>query len=253
MKITITPLYFGKFEDFEKSRFTHQKDVGTKLDVAILAYLIRRGEELYLVDSGTPEPELAKTMDNRAIIDGRSIIDILAEHNVKPEDINTVILTHVHWDHAFNLNYFKHATIYVQKAELQYAVAPLWLDIVPYGYSKKNGQPCWFDGFMQMKVMDGDYILNEDISVYHLPGHTPGMQGVLVNTEEGKYMIASDNLPLYDNWESVRPTAVHVSIQDWYESYLKIKDLADFILPGHDMQAMTRSIYGIKQEVKKGI
>jgi N-acyl homoserine lactone hydrolase len=247
MKCTIAPLYFGQFKNFEKSRFTLSKDVGVLIDVAILAYLVKRGDELILVDSGTPEPKLAETMDNCGIFEGRSIIDILAEIDLTPQDINTVILTHVHWDHAYNLNYFKHAKIYVQLSELQYAVKPLWLDRGPYRYSKEYGNPCWFEGFTSMEIMEGDFVLNEDISVYHLPGHTPGMQGVLVNTDEGKYMITSDNMPLYDNYESMRPTAVHVSIKDWYGSYQKIKTLADFILPGHDMLVLKRKAYGIKE------
>ncbi len=247
MKCTITPLYFGKFKKFEKSRFTLTKDTGLIIEVAILAYLIKKDDELILVDSGPPEPKLAKkAADNCGISEGRSIIDILSKMGLVPQDINTVILTHVHWDHAYNLNYFKHAKIYVQLSELQYAIKPLWLDREPYfRYSEIiGGTPCWFEGYSSMEIIDGDYIINEDISIYHLPGHTPGMQGVLVNTEEGKYMIASDNLPLYDNFESMLPTTVHVSIKDWYDSYQRIKTHSDFILPGHDLLALKRKVYG---------
>lgn len=246
MNCTITPLYFGRFKDFEKSRFTLSKDVGLLMDVAVLAYLVKRGDEYFLVDSGTPEPELAKTMDSREIFDGRSILEILAEQGLKPEDIGTVILTHVHWDHAFNLDYFKHAKILVQLSELQYALKPLWLDLGPYGYSKMNGDPCWFKGFTSMDIKEGDYVINEDISVYHLPGHTPGMQGVLVQTEEGRYLITSDNMPLYDSFDSVRPPAVHVSLKDWHDTYEKIKSLCDYILPSHDMKVLERKVYGVR-------
>ena len=41
MSCVIEPLYFGKFADFEKSRFTMSKDIGQIIEVAILAYLIR--------------------------------------------------------------------------------------------------------------------------------------------------------------------------------------------------------------------
>lgn len=245
MGCTIKPLYFGYFKDFDKSRFTMSKDVGVFLDVAVLAYLVRTSEgKNILVDSGTPTPEQSKTMDNREIFDQRGIIDILDDEGLKPDDIDDIILTHVHWDHAYNLQFFPHANIYVQKSELQYAVDPLWMHKVPYGYSEKNGNPCWFDGFMHMTVIDGDWRYSDEISVFHLPGHTPGMQGVLVDTQEGKYMIASDNVPLFDSFESIKPPVVHVSIEDWYKSYLKIKELSDFVLPGHDMKVLDRDIYG---------
>jgi N-acyl homoserine lactone hydrolase len=245
MSCSIKPLYFGYFKDFDKSRFTMTMDIGVYLDVAILAYLVQTNDgKIVLVDSGTPSPELMKHMDNREIFDHRDMIDVLADEGLAPDDISDIILTHLHWDHAFNLNYFPNAGIYVQKSELQYAVDPLWIHKAPYGYSKKNGNPCWFDGFMQMTVKDGDWVYNEDISVYHLPGHTPGMQGVLVNTKEGKYMIASDNIPLYDCFDYIKPPVVHVSVDDWYKSYLRIKELADYVLPGHDMKVLDRKVYG---------
>src|SRR3972149_878825 len=49
----------------------------------------------------------------------------LARLGIRPEDIDIVINTHLHWDHCYNNHLFPRATIYAQRAELQYAIAPL--------------------------------------------------------------------------------------------------------------------------------
>lgn len=42
-------------------------------------------------------------------------------HGVAPENIKTVIMTHLHWDHAGNNGLFQNARFYVQQRELDYA------------------------------------------------------------------------------------------------------------------------------------
>lgn len=60
-----------------------------------------------------------------------------------------------------------------------------------------------------------------------LPGHTPGLQGVLVKTLNGRVMIASDHCPLYENFDSLVPTGIIHDLEAWYASTARIKDLAD--------------------------
>jgi glyoxylase-like metal-dependent hydrolase (beta-lactamase superfamily II) len=43
---------------------------------------------------------------------------------VSAKDVEYVILTHLHWDHAGNCGLFPDARIVVQEAELRYAIAP---------------------------------------------------------------------------------------------------------------------------------
>lgn len=244
---TIRPIYHGKFHDFDKSLFTYKKDPGVKIDVPLVSYLIEGNGLCVLVDAGPPNPELAKGMTHRKVEEATFLEEELGRMGVKPEEIDFLILTHLHWDHSYNLELFPGKPIYVQKRELQYAVAPLPSDSVPYCYDARNGAPSWFTGFQQMKIVDGDFTAAPGIQMVLLPGHTPGIQGVLVDTEEGKYLIASDTYPLYENYEAMSPAGIHVDLKEWFASYERTKKICEFILPGHDMKVLERKIYGKRE------
>ena len=186
-------------------------------------------------------------MTHRKVERATFLKEELQKMGVETEQIDFIILTHLHWDHSYNLELFPDVPIYVQKRELQYAVAPLPSDSVPYCYDPRSGKPSWFTGFQQMRVVDGDMEVAPGISLALLPGHTPGIQGVRVETEEGVYLIASDTYPLYENYEKMSPSGIHVDLKEWFASYEKTKKICDFILPGHDMRVLERKIYGVKE------
>ncbi len=80
------------------------------------------------------------------------------------------------------------------------------------------------------------------------PGHTPGMQGVAVNTTDGTYFIAGDNLPLYQNWEGNQlqkhiPGINFVNVDDYYRTFQLIERISDHILPGHDPRVLDKTVY----------
>lgn len=79
------------------------------------------GENLHiLVDSGVnmEHPEVQQRLSPTHGCIGQSPKEVLKEINLTPEDIDAVILTHLHWDHAGGIKYYPNAKIYLQKAEL---------------------------------------------------------------------------------------------------------------------------------------
>ncbi len=65
-------------------------------------YLIKLGDKNILIDSSSEENK-------------QELIDNLNELNLKPENIDTLILTHDHWDHIGNNNLFTNARIITNK------------------------------------------------------------------------------------------------------------------------------------------
>jgi N-acyl homoserine lactone hydrolase len=107
--------------------------------------------------------------------------------------------------------------------------------------------------------VDGDTNLCDGLDLILISSHTPGSQGVLVNTAGGKYMIAGDAIGTYNNWyglpdycggsapnQHIMP-AIHVDLNACYESYRKIERLADHVLPGHDLKVYEHSVYPPKE------
>ena len=51
------------------------------------------------------------------------VVSRLSTLGVRPEEIDHVVVSHLHFDHAGGLQFFPHATIYVQETELRFAVS----------------------------------------------------------------------------------------------------------------------------------
>ena len=101
------------------------------------------------------------------------------------------------------------------------------------------------DYLNRIKVIDGDYQVEDGIKCVYIPSHTPGFQGVLVKTEKGNYFIAGDAVGLFECWETIPhvPSGIFNNLEQYYESIEKIERIADFVLPGHDGKIFDNPIY----------
>src|SRR5262245_31555671 len=72
--------------------------------------------EVVLVDTGFAS---GASMTGPGFKDFVRSDEILARHGIAPESIDTLVLTHLHFDHAGNLDAFPNATIYVQRYEYE--------------------------------------------------------------------------------------------------------------------------------------
>jgi N-acyl homoserine lactone hydrolase len=95
-------------------------------------------------------------------------------------DVAAVINTHLHFDHCGGNRRFAGTPTYVQHAELVAAVEPDYL--VEWVH---------FDGEAYVEV-DGDAELFDGVSVLFTPGHSPGHQSVLVETDDGLVVLGGD-------------------------------------------------------------
>lgn len=212
--------------------------------VPIVAYLITGGDSPILVDTGPCPPDVSLKTHYRMVEDNSMLlVNRLAAHGCKPEDINTVVNTHLHWDHCYNNSLFPHADIYVQEKELEFAANPLPNQYSFYDAFQMGRTPAWVGASGRFKMIDGDYRLAEGIELVHLPGHTPGSMGVLVDTERGRHLIAGDCVPNLALWENREfglplPAAIHVDTAAYYKTYRKILDMEAHVIPSHDFKAL---------------
>ncbi len=144
----------------------------------VYAYLIRSHSNVVLVDTGIG-------VGNRYIDDTfepqrTSMIDQLARFGVEPTDVDIVVNSHLHFDHCGNNRLFSHAEFFVQEAELETArkeryTIRSWFD---------------FDG-AQINPVRGDLGIIPGISIVPTPGHTPGHQSLVVETDGARVVIAA--------------------------------------------------------------
>lgn len=210
-------------------------------DLDYFVWVARRGEEIYLVDTGFGET--AARQRKRELL--MSVPDALAQLGLDAKRIEHVIITHLHYDHAGTLGDFPNATIHLQEAEAGYATGPCMChavlrhpfnveDVVSYVRTLYEGRVRFYRG--PAEVTSG-------LSVHLVGGHTAGLQVVRVWTRRGWVVLASDATHLYGNLGHDHPFPVVFHVGDMLEGYRIARELADsdqHIVPGHDPLVMQR-------------
>lgn len=198
-------------------------------------WVLRRGPEVIVVDTGYDTAEAAAR--NRPI---RSEPDAaLAPLGIRAEDVSTVIVTHLHYDHAGGLHLFPNAKLHLQAAEIAYATGPCMChDTLRMPFTADHiceAVKRLYAG--QVVFHDGDGQIAEGVTVHCIGGHSRGLQCVRVHTEAGWLVLASDAAHYYENVMERKPFPIVVDLQDMLDGFATLKRLAstpNLIVPGHD-------------------
>ena len=177
--------------------------------------LLTVGDSHMLIDTG---PASRRPMLQQAV----------RSHGLEFEDIDAVILTHLHWDHCQNTDLFKDARILVHPRELDYARNP----------NRGDVSAAWYiaDMMGKMKVepiSDGDRV-TDGVSIIDTPGHTRGHISVLVEVGDDRVLVAGDALPDSGTVKRGVPYNIFWDVEDATESVEKMLDSSKVFYPGHD-------------------
>lgn len=205
------------------------------LKLPVLSFLIDNDGEYILYDVGSnPEamngywPENLQKVYPLYQREDERIENQLALCGVKPEDINTVIISHMHLDHAGNLQLFKHANIYVPKADFMHAQTQVRLNPDPMthgGYIKADLDV----PVSQYHLIEEDFLIAPGIEVINLPGHTPGLLGLVVTlAKEGTFILPQDCIYTENIFGPPAKASglLHDTVQ-YFESIEKVRKIKD--------------------------
>ncbi len=220
---------------------THLVDMMTPCLGPVFVFYLEGGPQKILVDTG---------------VGSEGVIRALAGIGLKPEDIDIVILTHLHFDHADNVSLFPQARFILQKKEWKYAQSPL-----PIQRHLYNPQTIYQLQHLDLVLVGDQYVVADGIEVILVPGHTKGQQAVVVETAQGKYVLAGDLLYSWINiypditefidikgnripctpqlGHAFYPPGIHTDLSDWYDSAWRVLSFAGSrkrIVPGHEPQ-----------------
>jgi glyoxylase-like metal-dependent hydrolase (beta-lactamase superfamily II) len=232
---------------------------GETRSVPVPAFLIHHPSAgPVLVDTGlhpsiASDPEanlgrLAASLTDPVMTKGEDIPARLRARGIDPAAIGTVILTHLHVDHASAVSEFPAATFVVSKLEWEDATSGL-LPIFKYY------RPQQFDYAFDFRTVDYeassinshstfgrsfDLFGDGSIVLVATPGHSAGHQSVVLRTGVGPLVIAGDAIFLENQIEPGADLAARTRDRHNYER--SIRELALFhrehpsamIVPGHD-------------------
>ncbi len=198
-------------------------------------WVLRSDDDVIVVDTGFDAAEAENR--KRPLIAAPD--EMLRSIGVMHEDVTTLIVTHLHYDHAGGLKYFPNATIHVQTAEMAFATGPCMC------------QPALRAAFTdehicdavrklyagRMVFHDGDGNVADGVTVHKVGGHSRGLQVVRVNTQSGWLCLASDAAHFYENFTAGKMFPIVVDAQEMLEGFDTLYQLAsrpELIIPGHD-------------------
>lgn len=198
-------------------------------------WVLRRGAEVILVDTGYDTAE-AKARGRPIRLDP---VQALAPLGLTPDDITTLIVTHLHYDHAGGLHLFPNATLHMQAAEMAFATGPCMChDTLRMPFTATHICEAIRRLYAGKLIFhDGDAQVAEGVTVHCIGGHSRGLQAVRVRTSAGWLVLASDAAHFYENQRARKPFPIVVDLQNMMEGFVTLERLAshpDLIIPGHD-------------------
>ncbi len=172
---------------------------------AVYAYVIHHADGHVLVDTGVGlgNPWIDR-MYSPTVFD---VIDTLAAAGIDERDITAVVNTHLHFDHCGQNDRFVGTPVYVQQAELDAARDPLftvaeWAAIPP----------------ADRRVVDGDREVADGLRLIATPGHTPGHQSVVLESDEGTAVIAGQCVYCCAEYERDEVPIADMHDTGWHEA-----------------------------------
>jgi glyoxylase-like metal-dependent hydrolase (beta-lactamase superfamily II) len=186
------------------SRLSPPDDVN-RIDLQTNCLLLEDGSSKIIIETGYGGKWTDK---DRAMfhMEPRTILDALREIEIEPGQIDHVLVTHLHFDHAGGLTHlddsghpvssFPNAAIHAQKTEWEDALANK--STMTKTYLRSHLDPI----AEQVELADGEAEVAPGVTVWPMVGHTWGQQAVRFADDSGIVCFPGD----------VMPTAAHVGL-----------------------------------------
>jgi len=175
---------------------------------------------------------LVTTPDARILFDTghvgrrRTLLRALADLDLTTDDIDVVVLSHAHWDHVQNADLFPRVLIH--EDEPAYAESPGDDDLVT---------PSWTGTLLRcigVRTVGDREPIAPGVRTLHLPGHTAGSMGLVVEAPDGRHVLTGDAVSSAAALRRGQASVVHHDAEQARASVALVAGLADVVWPGHD-------------------
>jgi glyoxylase-like metal-dependent hydrolase (beta-lactamase superfamily II) len=174
-------------------------DSRNRIRLAANSLLVRTKNKNILIETGNGTKWAPRLRDIYGIQEGDPLIDNLAR-SVRPDQIDLVINTHLHFDHAGGntklvndqaVPTFPSAQYIVQAAEIAHAADPTERDRA--SYFEENFLPMQQSG--QWQAIAGDTEIVPGISAFLIPGHNANIQAIKLTGGGKTIFFVADLIP----------------------------------------------------------
>lgn len=176
-----------------------------RIPLACRCLVVRDGERVILLEAGIGaffEPTLRTRY---GVVEAHHVlIDSLAAHGIRPEDVDVIVLSHLHFDHAGGVlaAYEPGAPLRLVFPKATYVVgAEAWQRAVaPHARDRASFIPGLTDllastGRLELAASDRASALGEGYRFHRSSGHTPGLLLTEIDMPGGPVLFAADLIP----------------------------------------------------------
>lgn len=237
-RYAVEPVEVGR-RKADSALFLYLTDFGVEIEIAYRLWILRSADGLIVVDTGPPLEEAHR----RGITKVRDVDAALGEAGVKGSDVKTIVLTHLHWDHAANAAKFPNAVYLAQRREIEFfgsqarehpAMNRFFSHQAYLGRLIEEGR---------IRPVDGDQPIAPGLQAIRVGGHTPGSQMLVVDTAEGAAVITGDAVPLHRNYLDNIPSGIIVNAVEAIAALERVRAMRPVaIFTGHDLQPCLRPV-----------
>jgi len=174
-------------------------DGNNMIDCASVCLIARKNGRVIVCETGIGNKLSEKRARQVGLREPEGLLRALHRLGIRPEEVNAVIPTHLHWDHAGGLTRrdegggleltFKNARHFVQRSEWDYALQP---DIRSQSAYITDDFTPLADGNNLIEFLDGDAEVLPGVHVRLVAGHTPGSQILILRSGELACAVTGD-------------------------------------------------------------
>ena len=246
MTYKIHPIFLGSLEISESAIFYRGKG-SEKMRMSMGAFVLESEDgEYIIVDTGGPSRSeiIEKGYPFEQTDEDISFEEEIKKVGVTPDAVKLVILTHLHWDHAWNNHLFPNAEIVVRADEIITAIHPHKTSIKSYGWIDQEPVPRWINQIGQLRPVQDEIYIRPGIFLMHTPGHTEGSISPVIDTKEGKVALVNDMAMNMRNLTEMIPNGSVDAAAAWYRSMDKLLATGAEMIPTHDPSLYDRKVIG---------
>jgi len=204
--------------------------------IPVSCYVVRTSDGTILFDTGVSPravPGLLRADRHARFTEEDSLVHRLSTAGLTPNDVDMVVLSHLHYDHAGGADLFPKSQLIAQKDEFSYAHYPASF-FASFYYRKNFDLPGY-----TWRLLDGDTEIAPGVTVLRTDGHTPGHQSLMVDLpESGPVILTGDACYWNEHVEKELVPGVVWNPTLALHSIKRIKTLARLtgakIFPSHD-------------------
>ena len=233
-------LKYGE-RDTTACQFFYREPSHEPITLHFYVWLILGGSHPVLVDAGCREDDAAQ----RGIRHYVSPATMVQRVGVRPADIPTVLISHLHWDHWAGHSLFPSAEFWIQRDEVEFWTGPVARFELYRQLANATalGELVTLHYGGRIRLVEGEREVLPGLRVHWVGGHTAGLQIVSVETGRGRVVLTSDASHFFRNVERRWPTQIITNLPQMLAAFDTIDALAGperLVVAGHDPEVADR-------------